>query len=74
MVCWCWCTIGQLIVQHFGGFAEADNDACPPHREQDWTKSAVLWIHIQINKGLTAVLMTENHPVHHKAMEYMGEL
>ena len=31
----CQCTSGQLIVEHFDGFAEADNDACPPCREQD---------------------------------------
>jgi len=35
-----------------------------------WTNSAVLCIHTQINKGMTAVLMTENHSPHHKAIEY----
>jgi hypothetical protein len=35
MVCWFWCTSGQSIVQNFDGFTEADNDACPPPREQD---------------------------------------
>ena len=39
-----------------------------------WTNSAVLCIHTQINMGMTAVLMTENHPIHHNAVEYMGEL
>jgi len=31
----CWCTSGQLIVQHFDGFTEVDIDSCPPPREQD---------------------------------------
>lgn len=31
----CWYTRGQLIVEHFDGFTEADRDACPPCREQD---------------------------------------
>jgi len=39
-----------------------------------WTNSAVLWIYTQINKRMTAVLTTEKHSPHHKAMEYMGEL
>jgi len=39
-----------------------------------WTNSAVLWIHTQINKGMTAALMIENCSPHHKALEYKGEL
>ena len=31
----CWCTSGQLIVEHFDVFTKTDNDACPPCREQD---------------------------------------
>jgi hypothetical protein len=39
-----------------------------------WTNSVVLWIHTLINTGMTAVLMTENHSLHHNAVEYVGEL